>query len=87
MRKPVSYYQVATVQRLIKAGCSNREAARRAGVSAGTADKIAAGKHVSQFSESSDEVTFHDVPEYECPNCRRRVKAAPCPACVARRGR
>lgn len=86
MRKPVSHYQIATVERLVRSGVSARKAARQAGMSHDTAAKIANGKHVSQFSEES-EVTMHSVPEYECPGCGRTANTAPCATCLARRGR
>lgn len=84
MRKPVSHYKVVEVQRLVKIGVSAREAARRVGMSNRTASKIANGEHVSQFSETDQ---LQTVAEYECPTCRRIVNTAPCPTCLARRGR
>jgi len=87
MRRAIGRPKVTQVVRLLTSGLSQREAARREGLSLGTINKIASGHHVSQFSEDSGEVQFHAVPEYECPTCRRRVTAAPCPTCIARRGR
>ena len=87
MRPSIGRGKVAQVLKLVSGGMSQRQAARVAGVSKSTAHHIVNGQHVSQFSEDSGEVAFHTCPEYACPTCRRLVTSAPCPVCVARRGR
>jgi hypothetical protein len=78
---------VEEVQRLLNQGLSQREVARKVGVSRGTVHAIASGKRLPldpRRPHSADEpMEFPDGPTQRCPQCGSRVKM-PCLACRVR---
>lgn len=84
MRPRTSPDRIATVQRLLRGGMSQREVAKRTGVSRPIVIEIDNGNRSVQFSEDGP-TEFQKVNAYICPGCHCKVETAPCVACSSKR--